>query len=371
MSAWSTHFYRCGALMAALGGAPALAQDGGSAVLTTGASYSSLHGGLAFVGLEADDLLGSGIDLNLGYRAGGDGSAFDARVTKTFALGNTALGERTFVRLVLDGQTTDWTSQSYSMAHYGANLTVGAQTESGLRYDAQLFWQSDSLGDLAASVSPLVDTDLDGSTAMGVGVGLDYSTFTSRGPLATGFDMYGSFLWATPAGDREWVAAEIGAQYNLQLPYGLVLAVQGDAGRIEGRGGDDVTIVDRAFIGNDAPRGFANSGIGPRDYVLGSVDTALGGNSYMTASLELRTPTANRAVTLGAFVDAGALWDLDVTAGGASGTIDDAFDLRSAAGVAVYWDTSIGLVQLNLAKPIQSQDYDREENVSLNLNFQF
>jgi len=369
--AWINHFCTASSLIAALWGAPVLAQDGGSASLTTGASYSSLRGGLAFVGLEADDLLGSGIDLSLGHQAGEDGGAFNARVSKTYALGDTALGTQTFVRVVLEGQTTDWTSQTYSMEHFGANVTVGAETNSGLRYDAQLFWQSDSLGNLGPSVSPLVPTGLDGSTAVGVGVGLGYSTFTSRGPLATGFDAHGSFLWATPAGDREWVAAEIGAQYNAQLPYGLVLAVQGDAGRIEGRGGDDVSIVDRAFIGNDAPRGFSYSGLGPRDYVLGGVDTALGGNSYLTASLELRTPTDNLAITLGAFVDAGALWDLDVTAGGASGMIDDSYSLRSAAGVAVYWDTSIGLLQLNVAKPIESRDYDKEEVVSLNLNFQF
>ncbi len=358
----------CGLAIAA---GSAMAQNGGSAALQTGASYSSLRGGLAFVGLEADDILGSGVDFSLGYQAGDDGDALTGLISKTFALGDTALGSRSFVRTTIEARTSDWDSQTYSMDHYAADVAIGAQTVGGLRYDARLFWQSDSLGDLGPNVSPLVPRTLDGSTAMGIGFGVDYSTFTSVGPMATGFDVYGAVTLATHAGDREWVAAEVGAQYNTQLPYGLVLALSGDAGRIEGRGGDDVNIVDRAFIGNDAPRGFSYSGIGPRDYVAGGVNTALGGNSYMTTSVELRTATPNPAVTLGAFVDTGALWDLDVTTGGASGVIDDDYDLRSSAGVAIYWDTAIGVMQLNVAKPIAKQDFDEEEIISLNLNFQF
>ncbi|MCF2872360.1 BamA/TamA family outer membrane protein [Octadecabacter sp. G9-8] len=352
-------------------GSTVMAQDGGSAALQTGASYSSLRGGLAFVGLDAENVLGSGVDLSLGYQAGDDGDAITGLISKTFSLGDTAIGSRTFVRTTLEARTSDWESQTYSMEHYAADVTIGAQTIGGLRYDARLFWQSDSLGDLGPNVSPLVPADLDGSTAVGVGIGFDYSTFTATGPMATGFDVHGSLTVATPAGDREWIAAELGAQYNTQLPYGLVLAVNGDVGRIEGRGGDDVSIVDRAFVGSDAPRGFTYSGIGPRDRVAGGVNTALGGNSYMTTSVELRTETPNPSVTLGAFVDAGALWDLDVTAGGASGIIDDEFYLRSSAGVAVYWDTAIGIMQLNVAKPIEQQEFDEEEIISLNLNFQF
>jgi len=257
------------------------------------------------------------------------------------------------------------------MAHYSADVTLGAQTAGGLLYDVQLFWQSDTLSDFDASVSPLVTDTVDGSTAAGLSFGLGYSTFTDRSPLALGFDVNGSLTVAAPLGDREWTAAEIAARYNAALPRGMVLALRADAGRIEAANGSDVNIVDRAFVGGDAPRGFSDNGIGPRDFVDGSVNTALGGNSYWTASVEVRAPTPNPALSVGAFVDAGSLWDLDTTAGGASGTIDDSQYLRSSAGVALYWDTSIGLMQFNLAKPIDSQSYDEEELVSINLNFQF
>ncbi|QEE37544.1 BamA/TamA family outer membrane protein (plasmid) [Octadecabacter sp. SW4] len=269
----------------------AMAQDGGAASLTTGVSYSSLNGGLAFIGVQADDLLGTGIDLSLDYQAGDDGEALNGFIAKSYGLGDTALGFDTFVRVGLGAQTANFDSRDFSIEHFSANVTMWATAANGLTYDAQLFWQSDTLADFDPSVSPLVANDTDGSTATGVSIGLGYSTFTDRGPLALGFDMGGTLTYATSLGDREWMAAEVGTRYNTALPYGLVLAMRADAGRIEGRGDSIVNIVDRAFIGSDAPRGFTDTGIGPRDFVDGSVNTALGGKTYWTASLEVH---ANR-----------------------------------------------------------------------------
>ncbi|NJS37903.1 MAG: BamA/TamA family outer membrane protein [Rhodobacteraceae bacterium] len=130
-------------------------------------------------------------------------------------------------------------------------------------------------------------------------------------------------------------------------------------------------MLDRAYLGGDMPRGFAFAGIGPRDVTAGGVDFALGGNRYVTASVEVRAPTRMENLTLGAFVDAGSVWELDVTAGGASGVIDDAYSLRSAAGLSAYWQTGIGLVQVNLATPLAQESYDKDEVFSIGLSALF
>lgn len=343
---------------------------GGPANLEMGASYSSLRGPLVFGGFNAENLLGSGLDATLSYENGESGDALGATVRKTFKLGDTALGFDTYVDATFDGAKSNWDVQDYASEHYGATLRFGARDAIGLRYNGQLFWQTDTLDDLSDEISPLV-TPLDDSTAIGVGLGLSYSTFTGRGPLATGFEIGASWKLATPAGDREWVAMELNGQYNAALREGMVLAFQGEAGQIQGRNGMDVGIVDRAFLGNPTPRGFAYGGIGPRDKSGDDVDTGLGGNSYFTSSMEMRVATPNPHLTIGAFADAAALWDLDQTSGGASGIIDDGFSIRSSVGLSLYWDTSIGLVQLNLAKPIAFDANDQEERLSLNLNFNF
>lgn len=354
-----------------LTGATAAAQDtGGAANVEMGGSYSSLRGPLVFAGFNADNLLGSGLDTSLSYQAGESGEALGATLRKTFKLGDTALGFDTFVDATFDAASSDWDVQDYASEHYGATLRVGARDAVGLRYNARLFWQTDSLDDLSDDISPLV-TPLDDSTAIGVGLGLSYSTFADTGPLATGFDIGASWSLATPAGDREWVATEINGQYNAALREGMVLSLQGEAGQIQGQNNMDVGIVDRAFIGNPTPRGFAFGGIGPRDRDGFGVDTALGGNTYFASTIEMRIATPNPDLTIGAFADAAGLWDLDQTSGGASGVIDDSFSLRSSVGLSLYWDTSIGLVQLNLAKPIDRIETDQEERLSLNLGFRF
>ncbi len=365
-------FTACAAFLAIPTGS-ALAQNatGGEASIETGASYSSRRGGIAFIGLNADNLFGRGIDIRLGYQASQDGRALNANVSQTYQLGQTALGQDTYLRGTLTGRASDWSSQDYSLAHYGAEITAGAETASGLHYRGRIFWQSDSVDDFDEDISPLAAIPLDNSTAIGVGVGLGYSTFTDTNPLATGLNLQGNVTLATPLGDREWVAAEVSGQYNAAIADGMVLALAAETGQINGRNGQDVHIADRAFIGNPMPRGFAYTGIGPRDVSGDRVDTALGGNSYLTSSAELRIATPYPAVVVGIFADAGALWDLDETEGGASAVIDDSYALRTSAGLSVYWDTQIGLVQINAAKPIAKQDNDKIENFSINLNFQF
>jgi outer membrane protein assembly factor BamA len=349
------------------------AQDigGGPAVIETGVSYSSRRGELAFVGLQMNDIRGSGVDISFGYQVGDDGRAASAFVGKKFALGQTFMGNDSFLRLSVEGRSSDWDSQTYSVEQYKVNLAVGATTAGGLTYSARTFWQTDTLGDFAPNISPLV-SELNDSVAAGVGLGLNYSTFDDTGPMATGFAANGAVVIATSLGDREWASAEAGLSYNTALASGQVVALKGEFGTIHGRSGQDVSIIDRGFVGNPMPRGFAFGGIGPRDFVNGSVDTALGGNSYVTSSVELRFNTPSPKVTAGLFVDAGAVWSIDGSRTGAGGgEIDDSYNLRSSVGLSVYWDTQIGVVQVNLANPIQKEALDESEPFSVNLNFQF
>ena len=60
------------------------------------------------------------------------------------------------------------------------------------------------------------------------------------------------------------------------------------------------------------------------------------------------------------------MWDLgDLT--GAMGAIDDSQNFRSAVGLAVYYDTALGKISLNLAKPIRSEPHDGFNQISLGL----
>ena len=80
------------------------------------------------------------------------------------------------------------------------------------------------------------------------------------------------------------------------------------------------------------------------------------------------------AAGLTAHVDpVGSVWGLSDTAGGEDGSdeVDDAFYLRSSLGVSLFWDTPIGPLRFNFAKPIVKKDYDEEQPFDLTISTRF
>lgn len=357
-------------LLAPLGAAEAQ-EAGGGASVSMGSSYSSLRGGLAFLTFDAEDLLGSGIDAQLRYEGGEDGNAGRLRMGKTFALGETRFGLESYLRGSVEGSESDWDSDEYALSRVRADLRFGAEMAPNLGYEFRLFWSDDDLKRFASDASPLVVAERGRSTSAGVALNLGWSTLDTPVLPTMGERLILDMAVATPLGDREWVS--VAASGGIARPIGqrAVMSFVAEAGAIEGLDGQTVGIVDRAFAGNPMPRGFAGGGIGPRDHVSGSTDTSLGGNRYVTASAEIRFKTANPLFQIGTFIDAGSVWSLDRTAGGASGTIDDGFSLRASAGISIYWNSPLGLLQASFAAPIHKEPHDVEENVSLGLSVRF
>src|SRR5438034_110217 len=109
--------------------------------------------------------------------------------------------------------------------------------------------------------------------------------------------------------------------------------------------------------GPNSVRGYARNGLGPRVYVTDSIivqgtDTTLrnlrasptGGNTVVTANLELRVPTPifPDRVRLGLFVDVGQVWERGDTLSAVSG-------LRVTPGLGLRFITPLGPVRLDAA----------------------
>ena len=346
---------------------PAAAQS----TISTGASWSSLRGSLIFLAFDADNIRDSGVDLHFQFDKGEDGQAASLSLGKTFDLGRPVFGRDSFVRVSLDGAATEWDSDDYTARNLGLEVGFGATPLTNFTYEVRVFARTDTLADLGANISPLVGADNGTSDAFGLGFNAVYSTL-DRPVLARSGVRFGlDATLATPGGDREWFAWSASSAAALSLGPAVTLAIRAEGGKIDGRAGQDVAILDRAFLGSPDPRGFATAGIGPRDFVDGSVNTALGGKQYALGSLELRYQTPRPELTVGLFADAGSLWDLDQTSGGASGTIDDSYHLRTSAGLAVYWQTKIGLLTMSVSEPISKEQHDQAETFAVGLRAKF
>jgi outer membrane protein insertion porin family len=133
-----------------------------------------------------------------------------------------------------------------------------------------------------------------------------------------------------------------------------VLSLLGEAGNITGIN-DTVRIEDRFFVGGDNLRGFATSGIGPRDRQTGD---ALGGRTYYTGTVQLGFPVGlppELGITGRVFTDFGSLFS-PVEPG-----IADTRSLRVASGAGVSWASPLGPIRLDLGIPLVRQSFDKKE----------
>ena len=149
-----------------------------------------------------------------------------------------------------------------------------------------------------------------------LGYTLAYNTLdNNKNPTA---GLYAEFKqdFAGIGGDVNFIrsTADTRSYYELFSDVVSVLHLQG--GHITGWGGKDLRMLDHFQMGPNLVRGFAPSGIGPRDLTSMSVNgvgDALGGTMYWGASLEAQAPFSflpKDAGLKGAiFADAGSLWN--------------------------------------------------------------
>ncbi|MBV9521918.1 MAG: BamA/TamA family outer membrane protein, partial [Alphaproteobacteria bacterium] len=123
----------------------------------------------------------------------------------------------------------------------------------------------------------------------------------------------------------------------------------------------------RFYVGGDNLRGFATSGIGPRDDVTGD---ALGGNEYFTGSVTMGFPLGlpqELGVSGRVFTDFGTLFGIDQANAlfnpntGSNDKIDNTSALRLSVGSGISWKSPFGPIRLDLAVPVLKQAFDKRE----------
>jgi len=151
---------------------------------------------------------------------------------------------------------------------------------------------------------------------------------------------------------------------------GVTLVGRMTGGAISGYGGQDVRLLDLFYVGGETVRGFAASGIGPRDLGSANLD-ALGGKYYFATSAELRFPIPYAPDNLGVrgtvFADAGSLWGATQLAKSVPGLAGDAASVRASTGVGLIWDSPIGALGVSYAVPLLKQSFDKLQPFSVGI----
>jgi len=169
----------------------------------------------------------------------------------------------------------------------------------------------------------------------------------------------------------------------LNLQGGIINGFGGRALKDEGV---NLRMLDHFQMGPQLVRGFAPSGIGPRDLTQfnfnGTPGDALGGSMYWGASLEFQTPIyflpKDAGVKIAVFADAGSVWNykgplaFPATGEFISGSIcspvpatgcplDNAMHVRASVGAGILWASPFGPIRFDFAVPLMKEDYDRKQ----------
>ena len=169
-------------------------------------------------------------------------------------------------------------------------------------------------------------------------------------------------------GDATFYKSILNSRIYYPIDYGdYVFGFKSGAGFITAID-DKITSSNRFFLGGKKLRGFDNRGLGPRD--TGN-NQAVGGNNFYNFSFELKSNKfmpEDTGLEWLVFSDIGSIWGTDYETNVKG--FDD-IEPRITSGFGLAMVTPVGPLQMIWGFPVQSQDYDIEENFQFSIGTSF
>jgi outer membrane protein insertion porin family len=204
-----------------------------------------------------------------------------------------------------------------------------------------------------------------------LGYTVAYNTLdNNKNPTA---GLYAEFKqdFAGIGGDVNFIRSTADARSYYEIFSDVVGVLHLQGGHISSWGNKDLRMLDHFQMGPNLVRGFAPSGIGPRDLnsvSINGIGDALGGSMYWGASLEAQAPFSFMPKDAGlkgaVFADAGSLWNYkgptfwNVT-GETLQPSPDSGAIRASVGVGLIWNSPFGPLRFDYSFPLSKQSYDQ------------
>ena len=254
---------------------------------------------------------------------------------------------------------------SFDLDTAGLSLRMGYRITEPLSQRWKYTFRRDDI-DPESDASRFIRKEEGVSYTSSIGQDLIYDTRDNRFEPTEGYTLSLSNEIAGLGGSVHYFRTEVGASWYYSLLDEVVLGLGGKAGYIVGLG-EDVGLNDRFFKGGESLRGFAVSGIGPRDSLT---DDALGGNRYTTASAEVTFPLGlpqELGLRGRVFTDVGTLGGIDDN----DSLIQESESLRASVGVGLTWRSPFGPIRLDFAEPILKEDFDEVDRFLFSFGTRF
>ena len=337
-------------------------EEKSTGALTLGFGFSTTSGPLFDVGLSERNLMGNGQNLSVNGVLAERSSKINLKFTEPYFLDRDIAAGFDVFHSGQDNQD----ASSFNSKQTGGTVRAGYSITEDLRQSWAHTLKSVKIEDVSASASQLVKEAAGDELVSELTHGEVYDRRDSSTSPTDGYILNMTNSVAGIGGTKRFFRNRFNATKYFPLYDLVTLSVAGGVGHILGIG-EDVNLHDRFFIGGDNLRGFATSGVGPRD---SSTKDALGGEWLYYASSQVKFPFGlpdELGLSGKLFTDLGSAGQLST--GGSS--VNDTGSLRLSVGSGIDWASPFGPIGIDFGFPLIKESFDQEEMVRVNFGTRF
>ena len=337
-----------------------------------GAGFSQNQGFVFNLGLQMENLFGTGQKLGLNFSNDDANQLYSVSFTdpyytvdgisRTF---NVSYRERDASE---EDSITNYLQNTYGTSViYGIPLTEFDRIQLGIGYEhTEIIQGTNTVSqDVIDFLQPF------GGQEAGIDAYTFIASFTHDTRNRTVFANKGSSQSVVldltlPGSDLEYYKLSYKTKFYFTMTEDLTLLLKSDLAYGDGYGNSDsLPFYERYYAGGlRTVRGFDSNSLGPKDI---NTNEAIGGDIRTVGGAEVIFPIpfvekAPRSVRLSAFYDIGNVFLKDVEGEGF-----DAGELRSSVGVSFVWLAPIGPLQFSWAKPLEEKDGDDTQNFQFSI----
>jgi outer membrane protein insertion porin family len=330
--------------------------------VSLGVGFSSLDGALGDIGISERNLLGRGQNLSFRFQGSAKRQEFDIGFTEPYFLTRDVAAGFDLFQVTRDRQD----DSSFDERKAGGALRMAYTLAPDLRQSLKYQLRRTEIRNVKSEASRFIRDQEGKATVSQISQTLTYDKRDNRSNPTDGYVFSFTTDFAGIGGDTRFVRARLKSGYYLPILEDKVLSFLFQGGHVLGLG-QDVGIAERFFVGGQQFRGFATSGLGPRDI---NTNDALGGNTFYIGTAEFTFPIGlpeDLGFKASVFTDVGSLWNIDST----GSDIFDSSAIRVAAGAGLGWATAFGLIRIDLTTALSKEDKDETEFVRFSFGTRF
>ncbi len=339
--------------------------------LTFSIGYSSVEAVVGSVSVAERNLFGRGLQAKLNTTLSFVKQQVDFSYTDPYFLGSPiSAGFDVFAT-----QTDNQTASSYSSRVVGGALRTGFELDefSSVNFKYYLAYRS-VYGIDPLTSSPAVLAQNGDSWKSAVSASYTYDDLDNPNNPTSGFRGQIVEELAGLGGSTYYSKTEVHAFYFVPLfDDQVVVKLEGNAGHIQGIGGNNVPLQDRFFKGGDSFRGFSNSGLGPKQLGNDGLYDSIGAQDYAIGTVEAQFPLGLPeafGISGEVYSDFGTAFNTSETsiARGtapcnvgvslAACSVSDSSAFRASIGAGIVWNSPFGPLKFEYSYPILKQDTD-------------